>query len=240
VNAVHDLQRKRALIRSLLVPTDPADAMTAYYALHHPAPRVTLALHQTPTGGVDGFLAVCQTGRDLFVPLVVLRASPESVVPLIRRALHPGRPYTVIAPPSLRRALEDVLELRASHRNAIYSLAPSAFRPVLNVMVQTGRGAYRYEIRVEGRVVAAAGVNWRTDTLAGIYAYTRGDYGGRGWARAVGASCVQELLAEGLLPLYTVAEDDVDAQTLAGSLGFRDSGAREYECDAVLRASGKR
>jgi hypothetical protein len=179
-------------------------------------------------------LAVCQTGRDLFVPLVVLRSPADGVGDLVRRALLPGRPYLVVAPPDLRPALEEALHIQAPHVNVVYGLEPGAFRPVLNAMVQQAGAAYRYEIRVRGHTVAAAGVDWFTDTFAHVYAYTSDDYHGRGWGKAVGASCVQDVLADSLLPLYTAAEENVAAQALAASLGFQDSAAREFECQAFL------
>jgi predicted GNAT family acetyltransferase len=85
-------------------------------------------------------------------------------------------------------------------------------------------------------VVAAAGVNWQTDRFADMYVYTDPDVRGRGWGKAVGAACVQDILGERLLPLYTSAEDNVPSLRLAESLGFRDRGVREFECQGYLSA----
>jgi RimJ/RimL family protein N-acetyltransferase len=84
-------------------------------------------------------------------------------------------------------------------------------------------------------VAAAAGVNWQSGRLADVYIYTDPAFQGRGWGKAVGAACVRDLLAERLLPLYTVSEHNVVSQRLADALGFRDSGVRDFECRAVLR-----
>ena len=230
-----DVARKRELIRPLLAPADPADAMTAYYALWHDARRVELSVHRGPTGNVDGFVAVCQTGRDLFVPLVVLRAPPDSVGELLASALAPGRAYLVITLPALRSAVKDVMVLTGPQTNAIYELGPDVHRPIVNVMVQPGGAPFRHEIHAQGRVVAAAGVNWHTDRFADMYVYTEPAVQGRGWGRAVGSACVSDLLAAGLLPLYTVGEAHSASQRLATSLGFVDSGARELECRGWLR-----
>ncbi|MBN1642432.1 MAG: GNAT family N-acetyltransferase [Anaerolineae bacterium] len=235
-----ELAGKRRLIRALVAPTDPADAMTAYYALEHPAARVQLTLHRTPSGRVDGFVAVCQTGRELFVPLVVMRGPHAALVELLQHALLPGRQYLVVVPLYLRGAVEDALDVVSGQINVIHTLVPGMFRPVLNVMVQPGQTRYRYEIWVQAHVVAAAGVNWRTDAVADVYAYTAGDYQGRGWGRAVGAACVQDLLSDGLLPLYTAGEANAASRALAEALGFRDSGAREFECRASMRVEKNR
>jgi hypothetical protein len=102
------------------------------------------------------------------------------------------------------------------------------------VMVQPGSGAFRHEIRVRERVVAAAGVNWHTDRFADMYVYVEETAQGRGWGRAVGSACLRDLLSARLLPLYTVSESHRASQRLASSLGFVDRGAREIECRAYL------
>lgn len=229
------MKQRRNLIRPLLAPADPEDAMTAYYALWHDERRVELSVHNGPAGNVDGFVAVCQTGRDLFVPLVVLRAPRDGVGELLRDALRTGRTYLVVTQPQLRSALEGVLSLASVQLNAIYELDPDSYRPIVNVMVQPGGSPFRYEIRIQERVVAAAGVNWWTNRFADMYVYVEPAAQGRGWGKAVGAACVRNLLEARLLPLYTVGESHVTSQRLAASLGFTDSGARELECQGYVR-----
>lgn len=233
--AVDGIRVQREAVRPLLAPTDPADAMTAYYALAHDERRTRLTLHHLPSGGVDGFAAVCQTGRDLFVPLVVFRGSASVVADLISQALQQGRPYSVITLPNLEDAVTAQMTVEWRRSNRILSLDSSAFRPVVNVMVQPGAGLHRFEVRVQGEVVSAAGANWESERLADVYVYTHPDYQGRGWGRAVCAQCVQSLLRAGKLPLYTVSTEDTPSRRLAESLGFRDSGAAEFECLGRLR-----
>jgi len=229
-DSVEQIRAQRELIRPLLVPDDPADAMTAYYALSHDPRRVRLTLHRTPTGRVDGFLAVCQTGRDLFVPVLVMRASEHDVDDLLYGALVPSRPHTLVTLPALSESVQAAVIVDKQQVNRIYELDVSSFRPVINVMVQPGQSAFRYEIHTQGRVVAAAGVNWRSAHLADMYVYTEQGFKGRGWGKAVGAACVRDLLAARIRPLYTVSEDNLASLRLAESLGFQDSGAREFEC----------
>jgi RimJ/RimL family protein N-acetyltransferase len=236
MEASRDIRVQRELIRPLLAPADPADAMAAHYALRHDARRVQLTLHTSPAGHVDGFVAVCQTGFDLFVPLVLLRAPPTAVGELLRQALIPGRPYRVIAPLSARPAIERAMVLDRCQVNDVYRLEQAEQRPVINVMVQPGDGLFRYEIRSqEGQVVSAAGVNWHSEQAAEIYVYTEPDYQGRGWARAVGAATVRALLEKGIVPIYVVAQENRASRHVALALGFRETGARELECQGQLR-----
>jgi RimJ/RimL family protein N-acetyltransferase len=234
--ASQDIAAQRERIRPLLAPADPADAMAAYYALQYDERRVQLTLHALPGGQVDGFAAVCQTGYDLFVPLVLLRAPPEAIDDLLCRALRPGRPYRLIAPTSARASIERMMVLDRLQVNSIYRLDSAAHRPVINVMVQPGEGPYRFEIRSQdGQAVSAAGVNWHSERLAEMYVYTEPEYQGRGWARAVGAACVRALLEEGLVPIYVVAQQNRASRHVALALGFRETGAQELECRGQLR-----
>jgi RimJ/RimL family protein N-acetyltransferase len=210
--------------------------MAAYYALYHDERRVQLTLHTSHSGQVDGFAAVCQTGYDLFVPLVVLRAPADEVEALLRQTLVPSRPYTVVAPMEARAGIERAMVLDRERVNRIYRLGAAPFRPEINVMVQPGEAPFRFEIRSsEGQVVSAAGINWRTDRLAEMYVYTEPEYQKRGWAMAVGAECVRALLEEGLVPIYVAAQGNRASRHVALALGFRDTGDQEYECRGQLR-----
>jgi RimJ/RimL family protein N-acetyltransferase len=179
---------------------------------------------------------VCQTGRDLFVPLVILRAPTQAAGGLLRQALHAGRPYTLTTGPALRDEVERAMRLDWGRLNLIYRFEPAAYRPHINVMVQPGQGPFRFEIRSGDRLASAAGINWQSERLAEMYVYTEPEVQGRGWGRAVGAACVRALLEKDIVPLYTVPEDNVASKRLAQALGFRDSGAREFECRGQLRA----
>ena len=170
---------------------------------------------------------------------VVVSGAQNDAVELLESALMPGRSYLVVTLPRLRGAVEAALSLTSTQTNAIYELDPEAYRPVVNVMVQPGSTPFQHVVRVRERVVAAAGVNWRTDRFADMYVYTDPEVQGRGWGRAVGAACVKELLSATVLPLYTVSEVHAASQGLAASLGFTDSGARELECQGHLRPAAE-
>jgi predicted GNAT family acetyltransferase len=210
--------------------------MAAYYALHHDERRVQLTLHRHPGGQVDGFCAVCQTGYDLFVPLVVMRARAGTEGDLLCQALQAGRPYRVVAPLAARSGIEQAMSLDHWQVNKVYRLESSEAQAKINVMVQPGEGPFRYEIRSrDGQVASAAGVNWHTDRLAEMYVYTEAQYEGRGWARAVGAACVRALLEKGLLPIYVAAQRNRASRRVALALGFRDTGTQEFECRGQLK-----
>jgi hypothetical protein len=240
VSSRSELAAKRAQIAPLLAPSDPADARAAYYALLHDERRVQLTLHTLAGGQVDGFAAVCQTGRDLFVPLVVVRAPPEAIDGLLHDALAVGRPYNLVSEPALKAVIERTMVLDVQQINHIYRFDSSAYRPLLNVMVQPGYGPFRYEIRSGDRVVSAAGINWRSSRLAEMYVDSEPDARTRGWDRAVGSACIRALLDAGLLPLYTVSEDQGSSPRLPLLLGFRESGATEFECRGRLRTEEQR
>lgn len=226
---------QRRQISSLLAPNDPADARAAYYALTHDARRVQLTLHILAGGQVDGFVAVCQTGRDLFVPLVVVRAPLGTAGDLLREALLVGRPYNVVTVPELRDDVERAMLLEERRTNRIYVFDPSSYRPLLNVMVQPGEGPFRYEIRSGDRVVSAAGINWRSSRMAEMYVDSEPGVQSRGWDRAVGSACIRALLDQELLPLYTTSEEEPLSSRLPLQLGLRDSRATEFECRGQLR-----
>ena len=210
--------------------------MAAYYALHYDERRVQLTLHTLPGDKVDGFAAVCQTGYDLFVPLVVLRAPADVVDELILQALLPGRPYTVIAPIAARSGIERTMVLDQQQVNRIYRFESPITRPAINVLVQPGEGPFRFEIRdSEGQVASAAGINWQTERLAEMYVYTERDYRGRGWATAVGEACVRALLEKGIVPIYVAAQTNRASRHVALALGFRETGDQEFECRGQLR-----
>ncbi len=237
MTSTHEIDQQRQLIRPLLAPTHPEDALTAYYALMHDPRRTQLTLHLTPTGRAVGFVAVCQTGQDLFVPLTVVRAPRLAAGDLLRQALSPRRPYRVISRLSLQAIIQQTLLVAEQQINRVYTLDASTFRRVINVMVQPGDAPFRFEIRSrdDERVVAAAGVNWYSDKMAELYVYVEPGVQNRGWGRAVAASSATALLEAGLLPLYIVAGEHTASQRLAYALGFRDSGVREFECRGQLR-----
>lgn len=186
-----------------------------------------------------GFVAVCQTGIDLFRPLVVLRAPNESAVgDLLRAALAPNRPYQIIIPVTLAPAVRAHLEISRSTQTRIYRLDPSHFQPVINVLVQhvtSPEGAPRFQIESQGKTVAMSGTNWRSPTFAEIFVYVHPQGRGRGWGRSVVSACTAALLEERLRPLLIVEEGNKASIHIAEALGYVDTGLREFVAEGLLR-----
>ena len=239
---LNELNQKRRTIRHLLSPGDPADALASYYALWHDPRRTRLTVHQSAVDRVDGFCTVCQTGIDLFRPLVTLRAPDgRTVADLLQTALEPNRPYQVIVPVRLASAVRAHLEFSRSALVHVYRLDPSRFQPVVNVLVQQVTAADappRFQIESQGQVMAMSGTNWRSPTFAEVFVYVHPRGRGRGWGRSVVSACTAALLEERLRPLYTVEEGNEASAHIAQGLGYVDSGRREFVGEGRLRESG--
>jgi GNAT superfamily N-acetyltransferase len=243
LDKLNELNEKRRKIRPLLSSADPADALTGYYALWHDPRRTQLTLHRVQ-GQVDGFVAVCQTGVDLFRPLAVLRAPDEKAVgELLRRAFAPGRPFQVVVPVILASAVREHVEIARSSLTHVYRLDPTRFQPVINVLVQRVTGADgtpRFEIESQGRLAAMSGTNWRSPAFAEVFVYVHPSGRGRGWGKSVVSACTASLLEERLRPLYMVEEGNQASRHIAESLGYIDTGLLEFVGEGQLKQESPR
>ncbi|OGO49181.1 MAG: hypothetical protein A2Z30_06285 [Chloroflexi bacterium RBG_16_64_43] len=230
---------ERSRLLRLLDERDVGDALACYYAIHHAASRVHLSGALSPEGGLAGFLARAQTGQDLFRPLVTGRAPDfPTLSALVQSALAPGQPLYFSLPmvnASWARALVDSA---SQARLRLYVLRREAFAPVVNILVTrttSPDGLPRYEIRVGERLLAAAGLNWRSLAFAEVFVHTDPEVRERGHGRSVVAALCLELLEAGCTPLYAADEASPGSQRLAESVGFSDSGQREFVCTGTLR-----
>jgi GNAT superfamily N-acetyltransferase len=239
LQSLNDLNEKRREIRTLLAAHDPGDALASYYALWHDPRRTELTLHRDARGCADGFVAVCQTGADLFRPLVTLRAPHEGVVAyLLNEALAPNRPYQVIVPVTLAAAVREHMEITRSRMLQVYKLDPDRFQPVVNVLVQridSPDGSPRFQIESQDQLVAMAGTNWRSPTFAEVFVYVHPRGRGRGWGKSVVSACTAALLEDRLRPLYLVGEDNEASIRIAEGLGYVDTGIRQYVGEGQLK-----
>jgi RimJ/RimL family protein N-acetyltransferase len=104
---------------------------------------------------------------------------------------------------------------------------------VINILVSGNAspdGLPRFEIRREDRLLAAAGVNWRSSDWAEIFVFTDAESRERGYGRSVCAALCQALLEEKRGVIYAVEEDNPASIRLAQSVGFEDTGERELVC----------
>lgn len=238
--------RKRQAIQHLLSSHSPQDAMVSYYALFHPQERTHLVLHTDKSGRVDGFLALCRTGIDLFRPLLTIHAdSQEIAAELINQALQPELPVIVAVRLEMRPLIEALFAVSGEAVASVYLLKRSDFHPVINVLVtraSTPGGDPRFVIREQpsdpgahaaGAIVAQAGVNWRSPEFADIYVNTDPRVRGRGLGKSVVSALSNWLLEQKLTPLFTIAEDNDASRRLATSLGYQDTGMRQFLCEGV-------
>ena len=245
------LQDKRRAIRLLLREQEPADAMAAYYAFHHPDDKTTLILPPAAGEGIraDGYVALSRTGIDLFRPLVTLRLptdrnpnAAQDAADLLRLALGSGQPVILSAPVRYLPLLQAFFDIQSEEYLRLYALDARRFEPIVNVLVtrSTGPGNLpRFAIRSsqsgEEEVVASATLNWQSPVFGEIAVSTRPQHRRQGWGRSVVAALSQYLIDSGRTPLYVVAEENAASMQLAESVGFTDTGVREVMLQAALR-----
>lgn len=248
------LSAQRRAIRRLLRERDPADAMAAYYAFYHPDDRTTLVLWPPEDNGpsVDeagGYVAFSRTGIDLFRPLVTMRLPtdhrPDAVhdaAELIGRAVAPGQAVILNIPARYRPLIDALFDIQTEESLLLYSLPAHRYEPIVNVLVTraTGPGGLpRFTIRSsqsgEDEVVAAASLNWQSPHFGEIAVSTRAQYRRQGWGRSVVAALSGYLIDSGRTPLYVVSEENHASASLAESVGFTDTGVREYLLQATRK-----
>ena len=238
-NALNELNEKRRALRRLLSSHDPADALASYYALWHDPKRTQLIICRDTQGRADGFVVTCQTGADLFRPLVTLRApDADTVGRLLNEALVPNRTYQVIVPVTLASAVREHLDFQQSRLLSIYRLDPARFQPIVNVLVQRVTGADgtpRFKIESQGQVVATSGTNWRSPTFAEVFVYVHPTGRHRGWGKSVVSACTASLQEARLTPLYLAEKENKVSVRIAEGLGYVDTGRREFVTEARLK-----
>ena len=227
-----DLVTQRLSIQNLLDEGSPADAMEAYYALHHDQDRTKLFLHSEQGKHPDGFLVRAQTGADLFRPLVTLRArSDNGASALFKAGLIPGRQYYVVVPYQFGEIAFRELQVSDPQVLRVYRLDPKRYKPIINVLVKAYQNPNQlpcHEISSQGHIHAMAGINWRSPRFAEVYVVVDSAARGRGWGRSVVSALVGELCASRIEPLYVVSEDNDASLNLAQSVGFVDTGVRRF------------
>ncbi|MFN3762937.1 MAG: GNAT family N-acetyltransferase [Anaerolineae bacterium] len=237
-----DLEELRRKVRTMLDLSAPRDGLAAYYVLYYDPVRTRLWVAERGPR-VEGFLAICQTGWDLFRPLSILRARRIDVAhALLRRGLSSGglhRPYYLVTTPDMLGVAEEALVVERVSLNRIYYLDLRRYSPEINVLVtpaQAANGSPRFVIRSrEAQIVAEAGINWQSPHFAEVYVHTAPEAQRRGWGKAVLDACITWILRSGAIPLYVVAEGNDASARLAESAGFVDSGARECAIEGIAK-----
>ncbi len=224
-----------------LLTRGPADALTSYYTLEHDARRVRIYLRANSQGRTLAFVAVCQTGIDLFRPLVVMRGDDSRALrDALAEALPAGRPYLLSAPPTLYADIAALCDISGDSINRVFTLEAGDFKPVMNLLVQTSKtpdGMYRASIPArDGQNAAEAGVSWISSRYAEVYVQVHESVRRRGLGKSVVSAVTQSVLDARRSPIYVARMDNVASHVLAERLGYRDSGARELSA-AITRRS---
>ncbi len=222
---------QRMSIATLLTPK-PVDAVAWYFALEHEARRSKLFLKQDAQGRAIAFAAVCQTGLDLFRPLVVLRGDDSAALrAILQEALQARRQYLFNALPSNKPDLEAVAELHGEALHAIYTLNSGDFKPVVNILVQTSKtpdGLLRAAIKTrEGDNAAEAGTSWNSSRYAEMYVKVIEAARNRGLGKSVVSAVSAQVLQAGRTPLYIVDPTNTASIRLAERLGYRNTNSFE-------------
>ncbi|MBN1284821.1 MAG: hypothetical protein JXB47_05450 [Anaerolineae bacterium] len=230
------LEENRRIVREILNESDPADAPTAHYALYHPPERTVLDVSRDHQSKRTGFVARCQTGLDLFRPLVTMRCySPRMAEYLTARVLAKGRHYIFFARRDQLTLARHIMQFHQERILHIYQLDPARFRPVINVLVQQNNapdGSPRFEVH-SGGLQAVAGVNWQSNRFAELFVHTEEEAQRRGWGRSVLAACTEQILKAKQMPLYLVEPDNVASLELARNVGYVDTGARQVYAEVM-------
>jgi RimJ/RimL family protein N-acetyltransferase len=238
------LEAVRAAIRPLLNPNDPKDALAVYYAFYHPLQRTQLVIHPPGDKRAKGYVAISQTGIDLFRPLVTMRLpenDPESGAALLRAALPQESAVILYAPLAYEPLLNAFFEIQSDEKFRLLVLDPKRFKPIINIHVTRVTGPNdlpRFIIRApqdREQVAAAAGLNWQTPKFAELSVNTAPGRRRQGWGRSVVAAMVQYVLESGRTPLYVTGAQNEASLRLAESVGFVDSGKRLIFTQAIRR-----
>ncbi|MCJ7514103.1 MAG: hypothetical protein MUO23_14210 [Anaerolineales bacterium] len=229
----------RNQLAGLLDPRSVADALPAYYALTHPADRVSLyAYYHTPLVP-SGFIVLARTGFDLFRPLAVpFVATASGLSSLLAAAIEPARPVILTLPVEQREWVHTVADLGSAVVLDLLRVDARSYSPVLNVLVVEATapgGMPRYEIRSGGVTHAAAGLNWIGELYAEVYLEVSPEAAGRPYGKSVLSAITGRLLAEGKVALLRLEEPNLAGHVDAYEIGFRRTGERSLVGQAVLR-----
>lgn len=229
----------RGQLAPLLNSQAASDALATYCALHHPAEKLKLYVSSAGGGKPNGFLAIAQTGMDLFRPLAVpFVASSKILQDLLKAVLKPGQPVLLYLPLEQRDWLMDDLILTETRITELLRLDPMSFKPIVNVLVVevgTPNGLPRFEIRTSSGSSAVAGLNWIGERFSELYLEADHEARVRGLALSVISAMNNHLLQENRIPLFRFdATNNLDYQELM-SIGYRSTGTRTLITQVLLK-----
>lgn len=228
-------------LRALVDERAASDALVAHYTFNHPPGRVRVLSYSTGEGQPTGFLTLAWTGMDLFRPLMLpfVRSRP-ALAALVQGAVAPSQPFIFHAPVEQFDWISDLIELGDLRTHELLRLDPSAYEPILNVLVvesEVSIGMPRYEIRTASGLHAAAGVSWRGERFAEVYLEADQGASERKMTRSVLSAVVGRVLGETRIPIFRVEKGALSLRTEAFHIGFRPTGVHTGTADALRRPS---
>jgi GNAT superfamily N-acetyltransferase len=245
----------RRAIRHLLNERHVADAMAAYYAFYHPDSRTSLVTYPPGAGRASGYVCLSRTGIDLFRPLVTLRLpldsdtgqpDPAATADLIHQAIPAGSSLFLSGPAAYHPLISALFAIDLDTRLKVYTLREADFEPVINVLVTQEadvNGLPHFTIRQNpaggptgrGELLASASANWQSPHFTEISVRTHQSHRRQGFGRSVVAALAQEVLRSGRTPVYVLSEDNTASSQLAESVGFADTGHRQFMIQGTLK-----
>ncbi len=224
------LARKRRAIRHLLNDQRPADAMSSYFALHHPESKTQLITYPAEAVQPIGYVAFSRTGMDLFRPLMTFRLplnDLEAGAAVIEYAVPPETAVILSSPARDYPLIKAMFDIHSEEYLQLYVFDPARYEPIINVMVAEELGpnglprfVVRHNENGQQVVVAAAGLNWLSPHFGEISVTTSAQHRRRGWGRSVVSAMVGYLLGNGRIPLYSASLHNEPSIQLAERVGF--------------------
>lgn len=237
------LPDRRRAIRHLLDEQNPADALASYLAFYHADNRTILRPYPFEASRAEGFVTLSRTGVDLFRPFVTMRLPIQDVqksADIIYDAIDVGTAVILQASADYAPLLQALFDIQTEETLKIFKLDQNLFEPIINVFVTEDTSPTnnlpRFIIRNRdnNEIAASASYNWQTKTFAEVSVFTHPDYRRRGWGRSVVSAIVNNILANGRIPLYTASESNIPSRQLAERVGFVDTGYRQTLMQGIL------
>jgi hypothetical protein len=200
------------VVARLISRTWPGDAVASYYAREHPDSRIIVV-------GEFGDAAVLVEATGRLGPVAVLRADGlERACEVLARAT-PGERY-VMTPWRLRAALLGCGLVRDPSRNLVFWMGESftlGSPPAgYTCALEDGQAAVRHD----QTVVTTCRCIWRSSRFAEVQVETEAGHRRRGLARAAVSALGEELLRDGITPLYVTSAENEASRSLARSLAL--------------------
>lgn len=227
------LADKRRAIRHLLDEQQAADAMALFFACYYAEEKTELRPWPATAVRANGYVCLSRTGIDLFRPFVTMRLpidDLEDSADMLYQALPQQAPLILNVPEKYGPLLRALMQIESEERLRLFQLRQTMFQPIVNVLITEDKGANglpRFVIRDrqhDNVIVASAGLNWQTAVFSEISVTTHPQYRRQGYGRSVVAAMANAVLANGRVPLYVVAENNIASIQLAQQVGFMDTG----------------